>query len=45
MGSGTTAVVAKKLKRQYLGYETMTEYCEIARKRLLKVEKNNETEN
>lgn len=36
MGSGTTAVVAKKLNRRYLGYEIMPEYCEIAEKRLAK---------
>lgn len=41
MGSGTTAVVAKKLNRQYLGYETMPEYCEIAENRLEKVGKEN----
>ena len=34
MGSGTTAVVAKKLGRHYLGYETVNEYCEIAEKRI-----------
>ncbi|MDD6401432.1 MAG: site-specific DNA-methyltransferase [Lachnospiraceae bacterium] len=38
MGSGTTAVVAKKLGRHYLGYEIVNEYCDIARKRLEKVE-------
>ena len=42
MGSGTTAVVAKKLNRQYLGYETMPEYCEIANNRLAKVGVNND---
>lgn len=34
MGSGTTAVVAKRLNRQYVGYETETEYIDIANKRL-----------
>lgn len=37
MGSGTTAVVAKKLNRHYLGYETVKEYCKIANERLLKI--------
>lgn len=34
MGSGTTAVVAKKLGRTYVGYEIVDEYCEIAEERL-----------
>ena len=38
MGSGTSAVVAKKLGRHYLGYETVKEYCDIARERLEKTE-------
>jgi len=38
MGSGTTAVVAKKLGRHYLGYEIEEEYCEMAKERLNKVE-------
>lgn len=42
MGSGTTAVVAQKLNRQYLGYETVSEYCEMAKERLNKVGDNNE---
>lgn len=41
MGSGTSAVVAKRLNRRYLGYEIMPEYCEIAKKRLAKVGINN----
>lgn len=36
MGSGTSAVVAKKLGRNYLGYETVKEYCDIADERLRK---------
>jgi modification methylase len=34
MGSGTTAVVAKKLGRNYLGIELNQEYIEIAEKRI-----------
>jgi DNA modification methylase len=34
LGSGTTAVAAKKLGRHYLGFEISPEYCAIARKRL-----------
>lgn len=41
MGSGTTAVVAKKLGRHYLGYEIVKDYCDIANERLSKVEDKN----
>ena len=34
MGSGTTAVAAKQLKRNYIGIDISKEYCEIAKKRL-----------
>ena len=34
MGSGTTAVVAKKLGRNYVGYETESDFIKIAEKRL-----------
>tara|TARA_B100000579_G_scaffold418080_1_gene415268 strand:+ start:418 stop:1215 length:798 start_codon:yes stop_codon:yes gene_type:complete len=34
MGSGTTAVVAKSLGREFVGYETNKEYIKIATKRL-----------
>lgn len=34
LGSGTTAVVAQRLGRQYVGIDINSEYCEIARKRL-----------
>lgn len=37
MGSGTSAAVAKKLGRHYLGYETVPEYCDIANERLSKI--------
>lgn len=36
MGSGTTAVVAKKLNRDYLGFELNSEYIEIAENRIYK---------
>lgn len=35
MGSGTTAVAAKKLRRHYIGYELSPEYCRLAEQRLL----------
>ncbi|MDR3227712.1 MAG: site-specific DNA-methyltransferase [Prevotellaceae bacterium] len=34
LGSGTTSVVAKKLKRKYCGIEFNEEYCVLAEKRL-----------
>jgi site-specific DNA-methyltransferase (adenine-specific) len=37
MGSGTTAVVAKKLKRNYLGFEIEKRFYYLANKRLLKL--------
>jgi site-specific DNA-methyltransferase (adenine-specific) len=33
-GSGTTAIVAKQLEREYVGVEISEEYCEIARNKL-----------
>ena len=36
VGSGTTAVVAKKLKRNYIGIEIFPEYCKLAETRLEK---------
>ena len=36
MGSGTTAVVAKKLGRQYIGIELSPDYCQMAEARLQK---------
>jgi site-specific DNA-methyltransferase (adenine-specific) len=38
LGSGTTAVVAKKLDRAYLGIEQNQEYCLLAAKRLVLAE-------
>ena len=37
MGSGTTAVVAKRLSRNFVGYELNSEYVDIAKKRLKNV--------
>lgn len=34
MGSGTTAVVAKKLGRKYIGIEVSPEYCKMAENRI-----------
>lgn len=34
MGSGTTAVAAKKFNRKFIGIDISPEYCEMARKRL-----------
>ncbi len=40
VGSGTTAVAAKKLERKYIGIDTNKEYVEIALKRLENVRKD-----
>jgi len=34
MGSGSTAVGAKKLKRNYIGFDISEEYCELAEQRI-----------
>lgn len=34
MGSGTTAVIAKRLGRRFLGFELSAEYCRLASRRL-----------
>lgn len=34
MGSGTTAIVARALRRHYIGFEISAEYCDIAKKGL-----------
>jgi site-specific DNA-methyltransferase (adenine-specific) len=33
-GSGTTCLMAKKSKRNYVGIEVSAEYCKIAKQRL-----------
>jgi len=38
LGSGTTAVAAKKLGRHFLGFEISEEYCRIARERIALVD-------
>ena len=38
-GSGTTAIVCKKLNRRFIGIEISSEYCKIAEERLKKVPK------
>ena len=35
LGSGTTAVVAQRLGRRYIGIESNLEYCDMARNRLM----------
>ncbi len=38
IGSGSTAVSAKKLARNYIGFEISPEYCDIAEKRIKKTD-------
>jgi len=37
MGTGTTAVVAKKLNRRFIGSEILKDYYKIAQKRIREV--------
>jgi site-specific DNA-methyltransferase (adenine-specific) len=34
IGSGTTAVVAKRMGRRFIGFEINPDYCELARRRV-----------
>ena len=45
MGSGTTAMAAKRLRRHYVGYETVPAYIELAKRRIAEVEPNVYTNN
>jgi site-specific DNA-methyltransferase (adenine-specific) len=38
MGSGTTAVACIKLNRSYVGFEINSNYCEIIKKRIEKID-------
>lgn len=38
MGSGSTAVAAKRLRRSFVGFDVSAEYCDIARERLRETE-------
>ena len=38
MGSGSTAVTALQLKRNFIGYDISKEYCAIAKKRIKNVQ-------
>lgn len=43
MGSGTTAVAAQELKRNYIGIEVSPDYCEMSRKRIDKNKHNSDS--
>lgn len=40
LGSGTTGAVAKRLKRNFIGFEISPEYFEIARNRINEIASN-----
>ncbi len=40
MGSGTTGIVAKKMRRRFIGIEINPEYCEYARRRIDKAKQD-----
>ena len=37
-GAGTTAVVCKKLNRNFIGFEISQDYCNISKKRLQEID-------
>jgi site-specific DNA-methyltransferase (adenine-specific) len=37
MGTGTTAIVAKELKRKFIGSEILKDYCKIANRRIKEI--------
>jgi len=43
VGSGTTAVAAKRLQRRFIAIDINPEYVEITRKRLQQIEQRNES--
>lgn len=45
IGSGTTAVAAINTGRHFIGFETVPEYCDIARRRIDQAITNNRTIN
>jgi len=44
MGSGTTGVVAKKMRRKFIGIEINPEYCKYAEERILKIAQDSTVE-
>ena len=43
LGSGTSAVVAQRLKRHYLGIDCVRKYCDMARRRIATADTSNHT--
>ena len=39
VGSGTTALVAQRLRRRYIGIDCVSDYCEMARRRLAQADR------
>ena len=40
MGTGTTAIVAARMNRYYIGSEISSEYCELANSKLSEIERS-----
>jgi DNA modification methylase len=38
MGAGSTGVACKRLRRHFIGYDIVPEYCKVARDRIAKTE-------